>query len=572
MNDSYPSSSDAQEPGHPSGSHDGWSGAPNDLQSGAERVATAAEAVPEEPSFDLAEVSSRDKVNLSEAFAKGYDSPRSARETSRRLIDAYDDQGLLLAASVQPHHLHKELSCNCSDLTRLVVLQWVRQGEIQKLKLLGDALLTTPDAQLNRETARVMMLLGGLLGILRPQAARKLVDRAAPLLREPADVELVNDAMPWVQAGELLGSSPPEERIFWNRRLREPSADWDWNQPESRLALSHLAAVLPREEVPGVELFQNAVPGIWWDLWRSRPPLPEQPATPLLLGAGAPSPTAPTTPPPPARRIGFGIGLASGLAAAILVLGAAAVLVPLEEETDAAPDSSSPSSPALPPAVAVAPAPAAAAPPVVEEPPVKAEAPVEKPSGPPAPPIRESLRLLQSVLSGAESTSSGKSAGTPGQPAAAGAVAPGAAAQATSSRALSQKDRRELARDAFERQHPEIKKLFGLLKDGSLRQHESLLHGESGAAPSGGEEHQFLLEWLILDPPEQADTRLAATKMAMRELPVDKAVDLFELCLYPGSPNEIEIRQCAELLLDLSYDSLSTDQVARLKALISKKS
>jgi hypothetical protein len=60
--------------------------------------------------------------------------------------------------------------------------------------------------------------------------------------------------------------------------------------------------------------------------------------------------------------------------------------------------------------------------------------------------------------------------------------------------------------------------------------------------------------------------------MAMRELPVDKAVDLFELCLYPGSPNEIEIRQCAELLLDLSYDSLSTDQVARLKALISKKS
>ena len=117
----------------------------------------------------------------------------------------------------------------------------------------------------------------------------------------------------------------------------------------------------------------------------------------------------------------------------------------------------------------------------------------------------------------------------------------------------------------------QIQKLFSLLKDGSLRQHESLLQGESGAAQAGSKEHLQLLHWLLLDPPEQADTRLTATKLAMRNLPLEETVELFDLCFYPGSPNEIEIRQCAGLLQDVS-EELTSEQRAKLKAISEPKS
>lgn len=542
MNDPYNPSADVQKPGPPAVPGEAWGQAP-----------AYREEDLDDASFDITAITSGRDPDLSAVFDKSYHSTRSARETSRRLIQAFDDKGLLLAATVQPHHLSRELSCNCSELTRLVLLQWVRQGETHKLKLLGETLLAVDDSRLNGETARIMMLLGGLLGILRPPTARRLVDRAATLLRDPADAELVYDARLWVDAGEVLGPCAPEERVFWNRRLREPSSDWNWDTPESRLALNHLATLLPRQEEANLEIFQNAVPGCWWDLWRKQAPAPALPAPagPLLLGPGAPA--AEPAPAAPSRRSGFAVGLASGLAAAIVLAGLGLVLGSSEEEVEAA------AAPTPEPAVAAA----------KPAPPAENAAPEEPKPGPPAPPIRESLRLLQSVLSDSSKPQATKS-GAGSTPAA----APAASSPASSSamRSLSKKDQRELARDAFEREHPQVRKFFSLLKDGSLRQHESLLQGQSGAAPSGGEDHQCLLEWLILDPPEQADTRLAATKMAMRELPLDKAVELFELCLYPGSPNEIEIRQCAELLLDLSHESLTQDQAQRLKSLTAKKS
>lgn len=531
------------------------SGRPNEDRSAGEGNAAQTSATPpsdKTPSIviDHAALTNGREPDLAAYFENSYLSPASAKAASRTLIDAFDDKGLWLSSLIQPYHLSKELIQNCSDLTRLVILQWVRQGETHKLKLLGETLLTASDAQLTQETTRMMMVLAGLLGILRPATAQKLAARATPKMPDAADVELVSDAGRWVEAGAILESTTTEERVFWNRRLREPDAGWDWDTTEARLALAHLAKVLPREGSLH-ELFQNAIPGCWWDLWRDQSMhRGNLPAVPMLMAPGGTDTRLPgsVTGAEMARRGSFKGGLAAGIAASV-ILGGVGLMVLADAEENRRPALSS----AAPPKGIKADA---------RPSPQKNAESTDKETA--APPIRDSLRYLKAVLAGGGAASS-----SPGQ-----ASPPGSSGTKTqtlpSPPSMSKKDLRERERVIFEHDHPEIQKLFSLLKDGSLRQHESLLQGESGAAPAGSEEHQQLLCWLLLDPPEQADTRLTATKLAMRDLPVEETVKLFDLCFYPGSPNEIEIRQCAGLLLDVS-EELTSEQRSRLKAISESK-
>jgi hypothetical protein len=500
--------------------------------------------------IDHAALANGREPDLAAYFEHSYLSPASAKAASRTLIDAFDDKGLWLASLIQPYHLSKELAQNCSDVTRLVILQWVRQGETHKLKLLGETLLSVADSQLSQETTRMMMVLAGLLGILRPSTAQKLAARAVPRMPDAADVELVSDASRWVEAGVILESSSTEERVVWNRRLREPDAGWDWDTTESRLALSHLAKVLPREGSLH-ELFQNAIPGCWWDLWREQAmQRGNLPMVPMLMAPGSTdSRTYPTTADAGMRRRGsFKVGLVAGIAASVILGGVGVMMLADAEENRR-------------PVIAASSGPTTAKAPAQSLETQRTDSSVKAPS---APPIRDSLRYLKAVLAGG-----GASSKSAGQTRATGPSDKKSQAQATPPN-MSKKDLRERERVIFEHDHPEIQKLFSLLKDGSLRQHESLLQGESGAAPAGSAEHQRLLHWLLLDPPEQADTRLTATKLAMRDLPIEETVSLFDLCFYPGSPNEIEIRQCAGLLLDVS-EELTSEQRAKLKAISESK-
>ncbi len=502
--------------------------------------------------IDHAALAKGREPDLAAYFEHSYLTQASAKAASRTLIDAFDDKGLWLASLIQPLHLSRELSQNCSDVTRLVILQWVRQGETHKLKLLGETLLSVSDSQLSQETTRMMMVLAGLLGILRPSTAQKLATRAAPRMPDIADVELVSDATRWVEAGVILESSSTEERVFWNRRLREPDAGWDWDTTEARLALSHLAKVLPREGHLH-ELFQNAIPGCWWDLWREQVLHPKSAlAVPMLMAPGGSDAMSQSTSPGSAgnRRGSFKGGLAAGIAASV-ILGGVGLIVLADAEEDRRPRASSTVSRNN----AAKPSPQA---PESR----KTESSSDTAA---APPIRDSLRYLKAVLAG------GSSSRSAGQTAASGSSAKKSSANLPAPPTMSKKELRERERVIFEHDHPEIQKLFSLLKDGSLRQHESLLQGESGAAPAGSEEHLQLLHWLLLDPPEQADTRLTATKLAMRDLPLEETVELFDLCFYPGSPNELEIRQCAGLLQDVS-EELTSEQRAKLKVISESKS
>ena len=476
-------------------------------------------------------------------FGQSYSCPVVARSASQSLIDSFDDKGLWLSSLVQPRHLVSELRQHCALLTSLVVTQWVRQGETHKLKTLGEALLAEPASSITHDSGQIMVMLADLLGILRPQTAQRLLEASRPHLKDSRDLSLMRQAQQWVDLGGLLESTSTDERIFWNRRLREPRGDWDWESADARMALQKLGRLLP-ESGADLGLIQHTVPGCWWDLWREQ----------RSAGARAPSGTAssPTALLGSKQRGSFTIGLLLGTLGMACVgwlyvdfLPEPAATSSLEQLSRAQPE------------VAV----------------VEPAAQVETPAinEPPAPPIRDSLRQLKAVLKITPEMIAPASlpmTGTASPPAnlaeSATATKPTLDAKTPGNsdpKALS----REKERLAFAQKHPELKRIFSLTRGSTLREDDGLVQGASSVAPLGSQLHMDLLRMLVLDPPEHAEMRRAATRIALRSLPPADVISLFDLCLYSGSPNEMEIKQCLSLLLELPPDGLTEEQIKRLK-------
>jgi hypothetical protein len=120
----------------------------------------------------------------------------------------------------------------------------------------------------------------------------------------------------------------------------------------------------------------------------------------------------------------------------------------------------------------------------------------------------------------------------------------------------------------FASKHQEVARLVKMVRDGSFRENAQLIQGGSSVAAMGSPTFRHMIEWLILDPPERADSRLVVTKMALRVIPVTEVVPLFHLCYYEGSPNQIEIKECSQLLLELPFQDMKADHKACLQAIV----
>jgi len=480
---------------------------------------------------------------LERLIKRSFTSPESTKAACRALIESSDDKGLWLASLVQPAHLTEELRQGSSDLSTLVIMQWVRQGETHKLKQLGDILLLEEAAKVTHESAQIMVVLAGLLGILRPLLAQRLLTAAMPHMKELSDNSLMQDARQWVEAGGILEGCIPEQRVFWNRRLREPNADWDWNSTEARLALSHLSSKTAGGNAD-LDLFQNAVPGCWWDLWCSA-----RTGHSANISATNSSQASNRS----AKSGGFWVGLLVGTAASLgfgwfamtQLSGATAPKTAVEKTTkpSLAPDESKTA---------------------------KVETTVLVEEDVPAPPVRESLRLLQAVLKRetvqAPTIVAQVTASAPAVP---NAVMRAPSEPAASRSGMTKEEARKLAAIDFSISHSDIKRLFMMVKEGSFRENDRLIQGMNSVAPTGSPAYKNLIHWLVLDPPNQADARLVVTKMAMRSMPTQEVVALFDLCYYPGSPNEIEVKQCSSLLLELPINDMTQDQKSKLLAISS---
>lgn len=195
--------------------------------------------------------------------------PEATQLGTQALLSAFDDSGLWLASLVQPQHLVAELRQGCSALTRVVVTQWTRQGETQKMVRLAEALFEAKPPVLTHEAGQIMALLASLLGVLRPNLAPRWLAACRPLLKDSVDPHLLAEATKWVGVGQFLATLPQEDRLFWNRRLRHPEDDWEWDGFAELDALRRLSAHLPAEH-EYLPLFQATLPPCWWELWRER--------------------------------------------------------------------------------------------------------------------------------------------------------------------------------------------------------------------------------------------------------------------------------------------------------------
>ncbi len=186
----------------------------------------------------------------------------------------------------------------------------------------------------------------------------------------------------------------------------------------------------------------------------------------------------------------------------------------------------------------------------------------------PAPPIRESLRQLQAVLR-QKTAAAAPSKEVVAQPPP--TITPVAVMRAPGEATADSPSEKEATRKqqilTFAKDNGDLKRLFSMVKEGSYRENERLIRGMNSMAPGGSTTYQKLIHWLLLDPPAQADARLVVTKMALRALPIDEVVSVFDLCHYPGSPNEIEIKECSHLLLELPINGMTTEHKDRLTAI-----
>jgi hypothetical protein len=445
--------------------------------------------------------------------------PESAKAGSAALLQAFDDSGLWLANLVHPHQLVAELRQSESTLSRVIITQWTRQGETHKLVRLGTALIEASPPVTTHEAGQIGALLASLLGVLRPPKAQDLLEFARPLLKDSVDPHLLREARAWVDIGRILEAAPAEDRFFWNRRLREPEDEWDWDTAEARAALRRLSPILSAlGDSTDLSRFQQTVPPCWWDLLRDTPHnAPDRPRLTAIqesAEAQRSQPSAPAYagyfPPPaaaPAPRFGiYAFGLVTGLAC----MGLVAWLNSTQRNP-------STSTAVVPPAVAT-PAAIAAVPPQA--------------SGTPAP---ASTTFAPALRERAEPSSPPKAAAVP---------------RPTTPQSL----RRDAAVAELAQKFPHLQRLHRLAITGTLRENEDLLKGYSTLSR---DDYQALMRWLMLDPPEFAEVRLAVAKVAARVIPAKELLPLLTLCIYPTSSNASEARQCATWALELNASELN---------------
>jgi len=236
---------------------------------------------------------------------QAYVNPELAHQGSQSLLAAFDDRGLWLSNLVQPLHLVAELRQESCLLARMMVTQWTHQGETHKLVRLAEALMEAQPPVLSHEAGQVMALLAGLLGILRADHASRWLAASLPLLKDSVDPHLLSDARQWVKVGQLLASLPQEDRLLWNRRLRDPEDEWEWESPEALAALRRIGRLLKQDD-ESLPLFLEVLPPAWWELWREHRPADEPPGFAKWFAQ-------------PAFALGLGLGMAGVLSVSWLL-------------------------------------------------------------------------------------------------------------------------------------------------------------------------------------------------------------------------------------------------------------
>ncbi|MEN3943530.1 hypothetical protein WJU23_19690 [Prosthecobacter sp. SYSU 5D2] len=463
---------------------------------------------------DPAGIKTGAEFGLSRFCEQAFINPESARTGSQAILTAFDDSGLWLASLVQPSHLVAELRQQCCLLTRVVITQWTRQGETQKLVRLAEALLEAQPPVLSHEAGQIMALLASLLGVLRPGPAPRWLAACRPLLRDSVDPHLLREAAQWVNIGQMLASLPQEDRHFWNRRLRDPEQDWEWDSPEALDALRRLSPLL-HGDAETLLLFQATVPRCWWELWSGQRQILLESAGSRAAISGKPSPI--TT-----FALGLGLGVLCMMLAGWWAASWSPGILPASAYAVTASASDDRPSPSFAFHAVEAPNPVLESPPASAAP-LPSKPVITKTKAKELPPLSPAMQARRDAAAKIGATM------------------------------------------------PELQRLHSLVRTGTEREATPHIQGRTMMAAQGSKEHRALLRWLLLDPPLDPVVREQAGKAAVRVLNAQEMYDTLKLCLHPASPNLKEARECAELLLALSGEGLDATQRQNLVTAASVK-
>ena len=120
---------------------------------------------------------------------------------------------------------------------------------------------------------------------------------------------------------------------------------------------------------------------------------------------------------------------------------------------------------------------------------------------------------------------------------------------------------------ALARQHPDLVRWHAAARTSKWLEVGTLIMGLKSYLPYAGEEYPHLLKLLLLDPPSDDDVATAVPKIAVRRMKTGELIPLWEKLVYPGSPNEKQIRAAADAYLSAKQDSLVPSAKERLQKL-----
>lgn len=533
------------------------------------------------------------------------------------------DENFHLCAEIPPAFVAEELVNDDNAIIAPAVLAHLKStGDQPRLVRLASALIDREAFLASPSAGRFLFDVAAEVAVQKPLMSSQLIDIACRLIGPGEECPVRDEAMRMQAAGEFLREEGATFRTFWHRRLRNPdAAPDDWTGREALEAV----ACLVRAEAAGRELpsiFEDAIPP---DVW-SHACAPAPPAAPDAVVEEAtreeependePEIVAPVKPPRPvqaarpdtklvtksetaakrpaaeksARKTEPAIASqAAGKRSSfspVFLMGGLGILVAgmwLGRETilksfnpqpalAAVPSASSPAPTS--PVVATKPPPSGAASPAVPlpdppllsvaRPPAKpATQPVVAPAAAPSPPAAPA----DAPPSAAPAPLAPATAPVSSPPRQMAAASPPPAASESAPPASPEAVWRKVQFDEIVKQHPAIVRWHGMTKTASWRDAHSMLMGQRSFLPWDGDEFAGLLKLLLLDPPQDPAVREAVPKIAARRLPTREFIALWEKLVYPGSPNEKEIRAAADAYLSVKSDYLALETVERLKKL-----
>ena len=470
--------------------------------------------------------------------------------------------------------LVEELALGSVVVTPLVLSRWEEAKDTSRIVRLADGLAGKESRLSGPEAGEFALKIALIIAIQKPVRSLRLIEIARPLVKGAGHQPLLEKALQWQAAGDFLSGDGRIYRSFWQERLTKPEST-DWENDEAVNAVKHLKRARGKgEKIPPVLVGQ--IPQTIWNpepvedkpATRSNPEAPPPQATPSVKDKPVPIPE----PAPQGQRqksgflSGFLIG-GSTMLLAVMWLGKDSIIQkPAPQPLVMARSAPLPASivkmepPAVPPPVAIESIPieqtAKVDLPVPAAP--KSEPPTASTQPPPAPPAP-----LVAVIAPKEQPPA-KSAPVEAR------ASPSAPAAAVPVRPEDEWRKAEFA--ALAQKYPNLVRWHGTARSASWQEAGSLVQGLRSFLPYTGDEYPLLLKLLLLDPPADADVAAAVPKMAARRMKTAELLPLWERLVYPGSPNERQIREAAVAYLSMKKETLGPSSLQRLEILAGKAS